>query len=205
MPKAKPAEPQKPDPHKPDLPIWSTVFDMPLDELQRRVTQADALMKQAVGLFPGLFVMTDDERKTTTGRLRTGEGPIFLKVVEIIEAFPSYFAGLADLDEGIDPKVVETPLIRDRIERAEILAKLIDDAEKLTGLSDTVLHLRALVREPIKEAYAISKAMKRTNEALKTMLVPVLNYYAAMAKAALASRQANQAAAEAKAAAAAKG
>lgn len=204
MSKAKLAEPQT-DPHKIDSPIWSTVFDMPLDELKTRVIQADAFMKQALALFPGLFAMTDEERKTTTGRLRTGEGPIFLKVVGIIEAFPAYFVGLADLDEGIDPKVVETPLIRDRIERAEILAKLIDDADKLTGLSDTVLHLRALVREPIKEAYAISKAMKRTNEALKTMLVPVLNYYAAMAKAALESRQANQAAAEAKAAAAAKG
>lgn len=57
---------------------------MPLDELHHRVTQADAFMKQAVALFPGLYAMTDEERKTTTGRLRTGEGPIFREIVGII-------------------------------------------------------------------------------------------------------------------------
>ena len=33
-------------------------------------------------------------------------------------------------------------------------------------MSDTVMHLRALVRDPIKEAYGISKAMAKTNDTL---------------------------------------
>jgi hypothetical protein len=185
-------------------PVWTTVFDMPLDELERRRVQAHELMKQALALFPGLHAMTDDERRYSNGRIRAGEGTQFLTLIDIMEAFPLFFEGLADLDEGIDPKQVETPLMRDRVQRAEILANLLDDAAKLGGLSDTVLHLRELVRDPMKDAYAIAKVMAKTNANLKTKLVTVINYYAAMAKAAAATRKANAEAAAAEKAAAGK-
>ena len=189
----------------PVSPLWSTVFDMPLDELKSRVGQAHGFMQQAIALFPGLYAMTDDERKYTNGRIRTGEGAQFLTLINIMEAFPQFFVGLADLDQGIDPKQVETPLMRDRVQRAEILADLLDTAAKLGGLSDTVLHLRELVRDPIKEAYAISKVMAKSSNALKSMLATVINFYATMAKAAAATRKANaEAAAAEKAAAEAK-
>ena len=182
-------------------PKWSTVFDMPLDELERRVVQAHGFMQQAVALFPGLSVMTDEERKYSNGRIRTGEGPQFLTLIAIMEAFPRFFEGLADLDQGIDPTQVETALMRDRVQRAEILAKLLDDAAKFGALSDTVLHLRELVRDPMKEAYAIAKVMAKSNDQLKSMLATVINFYAAMAKAAAATRKANAEAAAEKAAA----
>jgi hypothetical protein len=192
--------------HTTAAPVWTSVFDMPLDELERRVAQAHGFMQQAVALFPGLHVKTDEERRNSNGRIRTGEGPQFLTLISIIEAFPKFFEGLADLDEGIDPTTVETPLMRDRVQRAEILAKLVDDAAKFGGISDTVLHLRELVRDPMKEAYGISKAMAKTNDKLKSMLAPVINYYAALVKAAAATRKANaDAAAAATKAAGAKG
>ena len=183
-------------------PLWSTVFDMPLDELKSRAVQAHGFIQQAIGLFPGLYAMTDDERKYTNGRIRTGEGPQFLTLIDIMEAFPQFFEGLANLDQGIDPKQVETPLMRDRVERAEILAKLLDDAAKLAALSDTVLHLRELVRDPMKEAYAISKVMQKSSDKLKSMLASVINFYANLAKASAATKKANAeaAAAEKKAA-----
>jgi hypothetical protein len=184
---------------------WSTVFDMPLDELKSRVGQAHGFMQQAVALFPGLYAMTDDERKYTNGRVRTGEGLQFLTLIDIMEAFPKFFEGLADLDQGVDPKQVETPLMRDRVQRAEILAKLLDDAAKLGALSDTVLHLRELVRDPMKEAYAISKVMQKSSDKLKSMLASVINYYADLAKASAATRKANADAAAAQKKAAAKG
>jgi hypothetical protein len=178
---------------------------MPLDELERRVAQAHGFMQQAVALFPGLFVMTDDERKYSNGRIRTGEGPQFLTIIAIMEAFPKFFEGLADLDQGVDPTQVETPLMRDRVQRAEILAKLLDDAARLGGISDTVLHLRELVRDPMKEAYAICKVMAKSTDKLKSMLAPVINFYAAMAKAAATTRKANADAAAAEKKAAPKG
>jgi hypothetical protein len=170
---------------------WSTVFDMPLDELESRVVQADALMKQAYDLFPGLLVMTDEERKYTNGRVKNGEGPMFLVILSVMEAFPAFFEGLADLDQGVDPTKVETALMRDRIQRAELLARLLGSSDKLGAMADTVLHLRGLVREPIREAYGIAKSMAKTNQKLSSMLAPVLNFYAAIARTAAAARKAN--------------
>lgn len=177
--------------HNPASPAWSTVFDMPLDELERRVGQARSFMQQAFDLFPGLLVMTDEERKSSNGRIRKGEGPMHLVVISVMEAFPAFFEALADLDEGIDPTKVETPLMRDRIQRAEILAQLLDSADRFGGMADTVMHLRALVRDPIKEAYGIAKAMAKTNDRLKSMVAPVINFYSAIARAAAATRKAN--------------
>jgi len=172
---------------------WSSVFDMPLDELQSRVAKARDLMQQAVDLFPGLLVLTEEQRLHTNGRIRKGEGAMFLRIIDVMEAFPQFFEGLADLDEGVDPTKVETGLIRDRIQRAEALAPLLGLADTLNGLSDTVLNLRGLVRDPMKEAYGLAKGLARTNPKLSSMLAPVIDFYAAMAKAAAAARKANAA------------
>ena len=114
-----------------------------------------------------------------------------LTILSVMEAFPAFFEGLADLDQGVDPTKVETTLMRDRIERAEILARLVAIADQFGGMSDTVLHLRSLVREPISEAYGIAKSMAKTNQKLKSMLAPVIDFYATLAKAAAAARKAN--------------
>jgi hypothetical protein len=179
-------------------PVWTSVLDMPLTELESRVTQAGKLMAQILDLFPGVIVMPEAERKVSNGRLRNGEGGAYLTLITVMEAFPALFEGLADLDQGVDPTHVETPLMRDRIQRAELLARFAAVADKLGGVSDTVLHLRSLVREPMSEAYGIAKSMAKTNQKLKSMLAPVLDFYAAIAKVAAATRKAN---AEAKAAA----
>lgn len=173
-------------------PSWSTVLDMPLGELSSRVGQADTLIQQALALFPGLLTMTDQERRISNGRFRHGEGKMYLTVLDVMEAFPAFFEGLADLDEGVDPTKVETPLMRDRLQRAEILAGLLDPAGKLGGVSDTVLHLRSLVRDPLKEAYGIAKSMAKTQAKLRSMLAPVIDFYAALARAAAESRKANE-------------
>lgn len=170
---------------------WTSVLDMPLDELESRVGQAGTLMKQAFALFPGLLVLTDEERRYSNGRFRNGEGQMYLTILSVMEAFPTFFEGLADLDQGVDPTKVETPLLRDRLQRAEILARLLDPAGQLGGMSDTVLHLRSLVRDPVKEAYGIAKSMAKTNTKLKSMLAPVIDFYAAIARAAAESRKAN--------------
>ena len=176
---------------------WSTVFDMPIDELEKRTVQATSFMQQAFDLFPGLYAMTDEERRLTNGRIKNGEGQAFVTIISVMEAFPAFFESLSDLDQGVDPTKVETPLMRDRIQRAEILAKLVAPAAKLGEVSDTVLHLRALVRDPIREAYGIAKSMAKTHEKLRTMLVPVIDFYAAIARAAMETRKANAEAAAA--------
>lgn len=175
----------------------ASVFEMSLDELEKRTAKATELLQQVADLFPGLLVMTSEERRNANGRLRNGEGSMFLTLISVMEAFPTFFESLADLDQGLDPTKVETPLLRDRIQRAELLAKLIAPAEKLKGMSDTVLHLRGLVRDPIKEAYGIAKSLAKTNTKLKSMLAPVIDFYAAIARQAAETRKANAEAAQA--------
>jgi len=177
---------------KPTKPgAWNDVFDMPLEELSKRAETARGLIQQALDLFPGLVTLTEEERRHSSGRLRRGEGAMFLTLLAIMEAFPQFFEGLADLDEGVDPTKVEIELMRDRVERAEALAPLIDVMNKLGGVSDTVLVLRAKVREPMSEAYGIAKVMAKTNQALRSKLAPVIDFYSSIAKAAAASRKAN--------------
>jgi hypothetical protein len=166
---------------------------MPLDELQRRAEQSAALMNQAIALLPGALTMTAQERRHSPGRLRSGEGPVYLDVISIIEEYPAFFEGLADLDEGVDPGKVETGLMRDRIQRAEILAPLGKLTEKFVGISDSVLHLRGLVRQPVTEAYGIAKSLARTNAAIRSRLARTIDYYAGFARVAAAARKANAA------------
>ena len=172
-----------------------SILTMPLDALQSRVTQAMGLWKQILVLLPGGVVFTDNERLRTQGRLRDGEEAQLLTVLDVTEAFPALFEGLADLDEGADPTRFEPKLLRDRLQRAAILAPFVDSlaypAEH--SLGDTVLHLRALARGPLSEAYGIAKAMARSNLKLKTLLAPVMDFYRSLAVMAAAARKVNQA------------
>jgi len=43
---------------------------------------------------------------------------MYLTILSVMEAFPAFFEDLSDLDQGLDPSKVETPLRRDRIQRA---------------------------------------------------------------------------------------
>jgi hypothetical protein len=170
---------------------WTSVFDMPLDELQKRTEQAATLMERSLELLPGLLTMTAKERVRSSGRLRAGEGAIYLDVIAVMEEYPAFFEGLADLDEGLDPTKVETALMRDRIQRAEVLAPLGGLLEKFGGIADTVLLLRGQVRQPLEEAYGIAKSLARTNATIRSKLARALDYYAKIAKAGAATRRAN--------------
>jgi hypothetical protein len=180
--------------HDPKTAAHESILTMPLDELRARVVKAIALWQQILALLPGGVVLTDNERGHTRGRLRDGESAQMLTVLDVCEKFPALFESLVDLDEGVDPTKFETPLLRDRLQRAEILAPLADALSntQLLSITDTVLHLRDLARTPISEAYGIAKSIAKTNVALKTMLAPVLDFYRALAELAAAARKANQ-------------
>lgn len=176
-------------------PVFDSILTMPLDELQSRVTNALGLWKQILLLLPGGIVLTDEERLRTQGRLRDGESEHMLTLLGITEAFPVLFEGLADLDEGVDPTKFEPGLLRDRLMRAAILAPFVDAFANPEehSISDTVLHLHALARGPVSEAYGSAKAMARSNLKLKSMLAPVMDFYRSLAILAANARKVNQA------------
>ena len=174
--------------------VQESILTMPPAELRARVAKALALWQQILALLPGGVVLTEPERQHSHGRLRDGEGAQMITVLAVAERFPALFASLADLDEGTDPTRFELPLLRERLERAEILAPLAEAlaGRQLLSITDTVLHLRDLVRTPVSEAYAIAKSVAKTDVKLKTMLAPVMDYYRRLAELSAASRKANQ-------------
>lgn len=53
---------------------------MPIAELQSRAEKAKALFAQLEELLPGLVTMTEDDRRHSDGKMRTGEGEDFASV-----------------------------------------------------------------------------------------------------------------------------
>lgn len=100
-----------------------------------------------------------------------------------MEAQPSYFNVLADKDHGRDPSRFETSVLRERLERREILAQV---AAKLSPMameaSDHVLHLGAITRGPILAAYHIAKPLGEHNARISSKLAKARSFYARMAK-----------------------
>jgi len=160
-----------------------SVFEMPLAELTRRVEQADALIAQAQALLPGLRTLTEDDRRHSIGKFRSGETEVLHRVLDAIRAQPAYFASLADEDEGRDPSQLEVELIADRLARRDLLARLqVRFASLEQPLSDSVMHLGEQTRGVLLAAYRIARTMARTDRKLRDLIAPVIDYYGALVR-----------------------
>ncbi len=160
-----------------------SVFDMPLAELERRVDKVESLLIEAQSLLPGLRTMTEDDRRHTNGKLRSGESAIFLNILAAIRAQPSYFASLADEDEGEDPNSLEVELIADRLSRRDLLARVQSKISTVEQpLADSVLHLGEQTRTVLLAAYRIARTLARSDRKLRDLIAPVIDYYGSMVR-----------------------
>jgi hypothetical protein len=163
--------------------------DMPLDELEKRVEKANALIDQIEAGLPGLVTLTDEERRTGDGGLRTGEAKALGAVLNVAEAYPASFAVLADHDGGVDPGAFETPLLRDQLERSAALDELATALELLArNVRDTQLVFGGRVRSVLLAAYEIAKPLAKHDDKARSKLAPALNFYAAPARRAAKTR-----------------
>jgi hypothetical protein len=161
----------------------SSVFEMPLSELERRAQKVDALITEAQSLLPGLRTMTEDDRRHSSGKLRAGESAVFQYVIAAIRAQPSYFASLADEDEGEDPSRLEVDLIADRLSRRDLLAQVQTKFASLEQpLADSVLHLGEQTRTVLLAAYRIARTLARSDRKLRDLIAPVIDYYGSMVR-----------------------
>ena len=159
------------------------------------VSQATATVAQLQQNLPGLVTLPEAERKVTGGRLRDGEAQALLTVLNECDARPDLIGSLADMDNGVDPTKFETGLLRSRIELAMALGPLSASLTQLaSNLDDTVLYLNDLAKPPTLEAYAILKAVAKTDLSVKTAIAPAVDFYATIAKTAAATRKKNAAA-----------
>ncbi|HND13047.1 MAG TPA: hypothetical protein PKI49_07690 [Pseudomonadota bacterium] len=160
-----------------------SVFDLPLAELTQRVEKAMSLLAEAQALLPGLRTLTEDDRRHSGGKFRTGESEVLHRVLDAIRAQPAYFASLSDEDDGNDPTQLEVDLIADRLARRDLLSQLqAKFAAVEQPLSDSVLHLGEQTRGVLLAAYRIARTVARTDRKLRDQIAPVIDFYGAMVR-----------------------
>jgi hypothetical protein len=173
----------------------ASLLTMLFAQANQYVTQASATVAQLQQNLPGLVALPEADRKVTGGRFRDGEAQVLLTVLDECDARPELVISLADLDNGTDPTTFETGLLRSRLELAMALAPLSATLTQLaSNLDDTVLYLNDLAKPPTLEAYAILKAVAKTDLSVKTAIAPAVDFYANISKTAAASRKKNAAA-----------
>ena len=169
------------------------IDDLPLDVLRANAAKAAALIQQARALLPGLFLLTDEDRRHSDGRLRDGEDKALLAVLDVADARPESFKVLADKDSGRDPKTFETALLRERLERRAALADLAAElAPFAQELGDTLLVLGSFARMPTLAAYGIAKPLAQYDAEVRTKLAPALSFYGNLAQRAAKARAAKK-------------
>jgi hypothetical protein len=173
----------------------TSLLTMPFDQASRNVNSAITALAQIMALLPGLVSLPEAERKVIGGRFRDGEAQALLTVLDECAARPELVVSLADMDNGVDPTTFETSLISERIQLAMLLTPLSATLTQLaSNLNDTVLYLNDLTKQPTLEAYAILKAVAKTDLSVKTAITPALDFYANIAKTAAVTRKKNAAA-----------
>lgn len=165
---------------------------MPLDALEKKVTRAVALIAALREELPGLLSMSGDDRLHSEGRFRDQEEDALSSVLDAAEAAPQYFTVLADKDDGDDPKRFEPDVLRGRLTRRNLLARVAEALDPLTAeIDDHVLHLGEKVRPVVLAAYHIAKPLSDHDEVLASKLSTARTFYSRIAKRGAETRKKN--------------
>jgi hypothetical protein len=144
---------------------------------------------------PGSSKFSDVERLHSDGRLRDGEPDTLRSILDVVDSAPEYFKVLADKDYGNDPKRFETDVLRERLDRREILTGVANEIGPLSAqISDHVLHLGELTRPPILAAYHIGKPLSEHDAQLGSKMSTAKSFYSRAARRAADTRKKNEAA-----------
>jgi hypothetical protein len=165
----------------------NALHDMPLNELRARARRALALIAELKELFPDLIRLSEMDRKYSVGRMRRGEPAVLRSVLDAVELQPEYFRAIT-IDgapaDGAAPRREGAPfdvsLLRDRLERRQLLEDVADALEPLTsGFSDTVLHLGGEARPAIFAAYRAAKTLAQRDGVMRAAIGRAMDFFAA--------------------------
>jgi hypothetical protein len=125
-----------------------------------------------------LASLTEEERKHSAGKLRTGEPAAMTTILDAVDAFPQAFSALAAKDNGTNPSVVETAPSRASLARSQTLAPLAIVLESLvTRVSDDMLASAAAAKDVTVPAYAIGKANAASDPKVRKSLATAIDFY----------------------------
>ena len=148
-------------------------------ELAKTVADATVLIESLRSSLPGLITLRAEERKATGGRFRADEPAALEAVLDVADAHPGAFSVLAGADNGSDPAVFETKLLRERLQATGALVQLADVLEELArDVRDTQLTLGEAVRGPVLAAYEIAKVLAKHDPKTKSTMARTMDFYA---------------------------
>jgi hypothetical protein len=179
MPKTKAVEAQSLD-----------LVDMPIGDLKSAVAKAIAALDAVRAALPNPTRMTSEERRVI-GKLKNGESAILQAVADVAgqAAYSPLVGALGDSDFGDDPKVFEATLLKERLQRADVLAPLAMSLEELAqDVGDTVLDLQHLGSEPLRLAYKVLKSVATTDATLRGKIKDPIDFYASITRAGVKTR-----------------
>jgi hypothetical protein len=159
--------------------------------IEKHLDAIDELMVDGVEL-------TDAQRRVALRLLGPQEAEALTGVLDFADARPELFKDLANEDEGNDPTVFETKLLRGRLANASTLTGLASRIDTLhTTLSDSALYAATLAKKPTLAAYEIAKPYQARDKEHGKMLNAAVNLYRAHSLAGARTKAANKAIASA--------
>lgn len=162
-----------------------TVLTKRAAQIQKHLDAIDELMSDGVEL-------TDAQRKVALRLQGPDEVTALDGVLDFADARPELFEDLAGEDDGNDPTVFETKLLRGRLANAATLQGLATRIDELhTTFSDSALYTATLAKKPTLAAYEIAKPYQARDKEHGKMLNAAVNLYRAHAMAGIKTRQAN--------------
>ena len=142
-----------------------------IKKIEQHLDAIDEILSDAVEL--------DDETRKKSLRLQgDDEAKGLAGVIAFAEKRPEIFKALASEDEGSDPAVFETTLLRTRLANADLLTKLGARFEKTSGpIADSALYVTTLVKRPALAAYEIAKPFQPRDREYGKLLNDAVNFY----------------------------
>jgi hypothetical protein len=165
------------------------ILTMPLKTLQKNIAQVQEHIASIDALLPGLAGLTPDARRHAS-KFRDGEAEALSSVLDAADAKPPLFESLANQDMGVDPEVFEVALLRDRLQRAVLLAALAKQFTPISdGIADTVLQLANLSKPVMLLAYDIAKTHAKLDGVIANAIRPALAFFTKIGRAAATTKK----------------
>jgi hypothetical protein len=148
-------------------------------DLATTIAQARTEVAKVRAMFPDAQEISADMRKHSTGKIGPQESQAMRGVLDAIDYAPALFESLADKDDGVDPNVVETDLLRQRLDEHDLWQGLADDLENLQRIvSDQALLVGSHVAPCVRAAYFIAKTIAKTNEQIRIKIAAMSDVHA---------------------------
>ena len=168
--------------------MHASIFEMPLEVLEKNVAKFESLAAQMAELLPGAAKLTEQERRETDGKFRSGEAAALSSVLDAADARGELFSSLADKDGGHDPSSFETDFLREELMRIELLGRAQAALERL-NVSDSVLRMGEQLKPVLLAAYHLGKLNAQHDATVRSKMATALDFYSRIARKSAATKK----------------